>query len=265
MKKLLYLFLFLTLILIGCSESAVDKNNGDTTIEDNTTINPPTITFTLRELWHSKLTWDKDNSIFSYNREMCSLEENTLAPISQGDLTGFETYAINHYSIDTLVVDINTHPYEPDAKFFDFKISARFDGLKSEPKRIGHLEFIGFNSESRLILEQVLMDTEIINGERYAQIDYFSSNLSEEFIESITYDGQNNNYYVCEPKKVFHKKDYDENYYESTIVTITVPQDEDNLNLDIGDTIGRVSSSNKSIGEGWDGRFNNSYLILDKK
>jgi hypothetical protein len=259
MKKILYLFL--TVALIGCSSN---DNIVEDSEDSDITPQPTTITFTVREVWKSKLTWDKTNTIFSYNREMCSLEENTLAPISQSDLTGFETVASNHFSIDTLVIDINTHPWQPDAKFFDFKISSRFD-LKSEPKRIGHLEFIGFNSESRLILEQALMDYEIINGERYAQIDYFSSNLSEEFIESITYDGQNNNYYICEPKKIFHKKDYGSNYYEPTILRITVPQDEDNLNLEIGDKIGRLSYSNKPLGDGWDARFNNSYLILDKE
>ena len=89
MKKLLYLFLFLTLILIGCSESVVDKNNGDTTIEDNTPINPPTITFKVREVWQSKLSWNRDNLTFTYNREMCSVTENTLYPYSYSDLTAF--------------------------------------------------------------------------------------------------------------------------------------------------------------------------------
>ena len=264
MKKLLYLFLFLTLILIGCSESVVDKNNGDTTIEDNTPINPPTITFKVREVWQSKLSWNRDNLTFTYNREMCSVTENTLYPYSYSDLTGFETYIWNHFGIDTLVIDISTHPSEPAAKFFDFNISDRLDIIwggrgKRHPKKIGHIEFIGFNSESRLLLEHHLMDTEIINGERYAQIDYFSSNLSEEFIESITYDGRHYNYYICEPKKVFHKKDY-----ESTIISITVPEDEFNSALNIGDTIGG-STGNKTLGEGWGPQFKYLYYIIDKE
>lgn len=261
MKKLLYLLL--AIVFIKCSDSSVDN------VENIETPPPsPTITFKVREVWGSKLSWNKDNLRFTYDRQMCSVTENTLNPNSQSEITGFETYIGNHFAIDTLVININTNPWEPAAKFFDFNISDRLDILeggrgKRHPKKIGHIEFIGFNSESRLILEHALMDTEIINGERYAQIDYFSSNLSEEFIESITYDGRNNNYYICEPKKVFHKKDYVDNYYESTVISITVPEDEFNSDLNVGDTIGG-NTGNKPLGEGWDSRFRYLYYILDK-
>jgi hypothetical protein len=256
MKNLLYLFFAIT--LLGCS------SNDDT---NDVIIPPATITFTLREIWKPKVSWDRYNLDFTYNREICSLTENTLAPEYTGnDLTGFETYLSQHFSIDTLVINLTTYPNQPDAKFFDFRISQRFGGvMKSEPKTIGHIEFIGFNEESRLILEHALMDYQSINGERYARIDYFSSNLSEDFIESITYDGQNNNYYVCTPKKVFYKRNYDGTHYEFTTFKITVPEDADNLVLGVGDKIGRMEYSDKNLGEGWDAQYNNSYLILDKE
>jgi hypothetical protein len=261
MKYLLYLFFAIT--LLGCSSN--DNNIEDIEITPST----PTITFTVREVWASKLTWDYDNTVYDYDREICGVVEPTLAPNGGSDLTGFESYIGNHFALDTLVIDLSDRSAFEKPKYFDFRISERLDIRaggrgKRHPEKIGHIEFIGFNSESRLILEQVLMDTEIINGERYAQIDYFSSNLSEEFIESITYDGQGKNYHTCKPKKVFHKKDYGDNYYESTIFKITVPRDEYNLDLNIGDTIGG-NPSNKTLGDGWDARFKYLYLILDKE
>ena len=154
MKKLLYLFLFLTLILIGCSESAVDKNNGDTTIEDNTPINPPTITFTLKEIWKSKLIWDKNNTVYQYDRNVCGNKTPTILAPSNSDLTGFETQEINHFGLDTLVIDLERRYSYEKPIIFDFRISGRFDGgLISHPKRIGHIEFIGFNEEKRIVLE----------------------------------------------------------------------------------------------------------------
>jgi hypothetical protein len=260
MKKLLYLFLFLTLILIGCSESAVDKNNGDTTIEDNTPINPPTITFTLREIWKSKLIWDKSNTGYDDDRVFCGNKTPTVFAPSNSDITGFETNQITHFGLDTLVINLERrYPYEKPL-LFDFVLSGIFSGgYISHPKRIGHIEFIGFNEEKRILLETSKMNRKKINGEWETPIDYFSSNLSEEFIESITLD------WSCTNKKIFHKKDYDENYFESTIVEITVPKDDNNSKLEVGDKIGRVSYDDTRLGEGWDSRFNNRYLILDKK
>ena len=265
MKKVLYLFL--AIMLIECSDSS------DNNVENIETPPPPTITFKVREVWGSKFSWNKDNLIFQYDRNMCSVTGNTLMAYSSSNLTGFETRRLNHFAIDTLVINMNAYPWEPSARFFDFRISDRLDIIyggreQRHPKKIGHIEFIGFNSRKRLILEQSLLDTDIINGERLAQIDYFSSNLSEEFIESITYDGSGHNYYMCELKKVFNKKDYEENYYESTIINITVPEDEFNSDLNIGDIIGEWDVSNvvnKPLGEGWDSRFINLYYILDKE
>lgn len=125
----------------------------------------------------------------------------------------------------------------------------RFDGgIISHPKRIGHIKFIGFDQEDRMILETLgRMKYERINGELIYSIDYYSSNLSEELIDSMTIEGFGYKYYRCTNKKIFNKIDYDNNYFESAIIEITVLKDDNNSILEIGDKINKRTTR---LGEG---------------
>ena len=249
MKKLIYLFL--TVLIVGCSGedggNDVDNDNNDTT---------STITFTLREVWKPKLTWDYSNLSYDYDRYICDGQEPTVKPTGQSTLTGFETFESTHYSIDTLVIDISAWNGggNPPPTAFDFSITERID-VKSEPRRIGHIEFIGFNEQCRIFLKHELMNP--------AQVEYFSSNLSEDFINLMSYD--NSYTEPCHNEQVFFKNDYGEDYYGSTVFQITVPQDDKNSALEVGDEIGRICCGAEDLGEGWSGQFNNKYLILDKQ
>ena len=73
MKKLIYLLL--TVLIVGCSGedggNDVDNDNNDTT---------STITFTLREVWKPKLTWDYSNLSYDYDRYICDGQEPTVFP-----------------------------------------------------------------------------------------------------------------------------------------------------------------------------------------
>jgi hypothetical protein len=246
MKKLLYLFL--TVLIVACSS----EDGGNDVVGDNNDTTS-TITFTLREVWKPKVTWDYSNLSYDYDRYICDGQEPTVFPTYDGtDLTGFETFEGSHYSIDTLVIDISAwnEGANPPPTAFDFSITERID-VKSEPRRIGHIEFIGFNEQCRIFLKHELMNP--------ARVEYFSSNLSEDFINLMSYDNSYSE--PCHNEQVFFKNDYGEDYYGSTVFQITVPQDDKNSAIEVGDII----QNNGNLGAGWGGQINGGYLILDKQ
>jgi hypothetical protein len=264
MKNLLYLFFAIT--FLGCSGNDDNKNGS---LDGGDEITPPrsNITFKVRELWGEKLMWDKYNTTFRYDRNICSDMLPTRSPTinSSYTKTGFETYEVSHFAIDTLEIILKVGSPHQFAKIFAIPITDDLSVLpigKRYPKKIGHIKFVNFDDDNRLILEHIKMEPQNVNGEWFSRIDYYSSNRTEEFIESISLDGSGANFHTCKPKKVFYKNNYEENFYESTVIEITVPKDDYNSALKVGDKIG---GNYKQIGSGWDSRFNNNYLILEKK
>ena len=92
-------------------------------------------------------------------------------------------------------------------------------------------------------------------------IIYFTSNKSEEWIDNASVKNRQ-----CESFNLFDKSSFDGPYRKSTEFYHTVPADELNSALEIGDTISQSDWTiygYKQLGEGWDGNFNSYHLIVD--
>ena len=199
MNKLLYIFLGLSLIL-ACS----DDGDNDSNEPDSNNGEPSEIKFTLEEVWQDKLTFSSAN-----NRQVDCDDEVDYIAISgvQGStqyyagLAGTGVVRGNHYSVDTIVLNLNVQTQSwIDNKGFDLgPLSSHTGGstlgYKQNPQYIGHIELIGFNEESKLFLSPGKLEyASSFNSTESSmnnKIQYFSSNVSEEFLNSITYKKYN--------------------------------------------------------------------------
>ena len=188
MKKLLYIFLGLSL-MFGCSDDsnpAVDNPSENEEEEENT---PISIRYTYEEVWTEgePFNGSLDSS--------CGYNIKYTPEGGYGDFRGLNLNYYNHYSLDTLVLDISTPGWADYKGIFlgPLQSPPQQQSILS-PEYIGHLELIGFDEESIL----VVCKDNLENWSDYT-IKYLSSNVSQEFLNSITFKGCNNNqnYNVC--------------------------------------------------------------------
>ena len=224
MKNLLYIFLGLGL-MFGCSDderivsNEPDSNNGE----------PSEIKFTLEEVWQSKLTFNSTNCI----QTECSATNTDYIDLigSQGQaqyyngLAGNGVALSNHYSVDTLVLSLNGQTQGLfDNKGFDLgpRNSSSSEALVN-PQYIGHIELVGFNEESKLFLKNSLEYASAFGSNDSSmnnKIQYFTSNVSEEFLNSISsyrYSSSNQLGSACpgDPAEFFVKSDLNLNTLKS--------------------------------------------------
>lgn len=237
MKKLLILLLFIPFVF-SCSS--------DDSSDDTEPIGASTITFRVQEVWDKNTSWFNDTNIINDAINInCDEDYIFIMPETNSDATGFETsLSFHHRDIDTLFIELFLNSQIPNPQWFDFNISNRFDVQRS-PDKIGHIEFINFENNDKIRLDSALVNS----GYGELPIIYFTSNKSEEFIDNITVKDFN-----CTPLNAFNKSTYSGYYLESTEFDVTVPFDELNSNLEVGDSIGASSASQsgwKPLGEGW--------------
>jgi hypothetical protein len=257
MKKLI-LLLFIPLVFT-CSSDSSDSISDDNGSSNNIS---STITFRVQEVWDRNTNWFNDTHTVEQNNNInCNDDEDyfIIRPedISSSDLTGFETFwEAGHRSIDTLFIELFSNSSISNPQFFDFNLTSRID-LQSHPNRIGHIEFIGFEDNDKIRLDENRMNDWSGN----VPMIYFTSNKSEEFIDNITMGD-----FICTPFNAFDKSTYTGYYLESTEINITVPFDELNNNLEINDTIRHSSLDDgyKPLGEGWGATFNANHKIVAK-
>ena len=253
MKKLLLLLLFIP--LVNCSDDSVSDANAP----DPNDGEPVSITFRVQELWMKNTEWLKETNN-DYYQDFCDEQALKIYPYLQSTLSGFEVPVNHHHqSIDTLKIELMPYSQVLDnyTQWFDFYLTNRID-VRPHPINIGHIEFIGFENKEYLVIEKNRMISNGVNP-----IIYFTSNKSEDFIDSITLG----NYDCSVPFNAFDKSTYEGNYRESTEFNVTVPFEELNNNLEVNDSIGYTLGSSygwKPLGEGWGATFNKSYKIIEK-
>jgi len=245
MKKLI-LLLFIPLVFACSSDDSSD---------DTGPIGASTITFRVQEVWDKNTSWLNDTNIIDSSINInCDEDYTFIRPESSSDLTGFETFFAHHKGIDTLFIELFSNSTISNPQWFDFSLTSRID-LQSHPNKIGHIEFIDFDDNDKIKLDEWMMYGDI-------PIQYFTSNKSEEFIDNITVKDFN-----CTAFNAFDKSTYTGYYLESTEFNITVPFDELNNNLEVNDTIGYILGSGngwKPMGEGFGSTFNKTHRIIAK-
>lgn len=256
--------LIISLFVFGCSSAEDEEINNDNYGDSSEELPPqPTnIEFTIHELWNPKLVWDQNNTVRRIQKWCGDSEVYITTPWNGGTSdgwTGFETTVYNHYSLDTLVIELH-----PNTTFFDFNISGRTDRRRN-PKRIGHIEFIRVDENSKIKMDVDMILDQTDGGSNIFPIKYYSSNLEEDLITSLTIDGDSNGNQNCSNVKAFEQVDGTESYRKSTEISLVVSYDTDNLALKIGDSIGRSGYSSKKLGQGWNAMLNNNYIIVNKK
>ena len=252
MKKLL-LILLLPFIVSCSSDGTTDSDVIDDDVNQNDS--PKSIKFITEPIFESTLEW-------SYS-DLEAIERGCRAVNTVGDikttrlkyvpfdLTGFEAFETRHYALDTLIVN-----KIGGTTMFDFQISNRGD-VVSNPKFIGHIQFNNFLEDDYLFLEKHLMY-------EFKTINYVSSNLTENTIDKMSVTSVSGD---CSSWNFFDKLNYDNlnEYLESQRIEITVPYDSLNNALNVGQMIGRRIYYQTELGEGWDARFNNNYVIISKQ
>ena len=164
------------------SDDATDLNDGQ----------PSQIKFTLEEVWQDKLTFSISN-----NRQVDCNDDDYIAILGgQGateyyyGLAGNGVIQRNHYSLDTLVLDLTVatigYPYTNKGFNLGPLNPAETEALVN-PKYIGHIEFIGFDEESKIFLTVGRLEYHF-GIENDLKMEYFTSNVSEDYINSISYD-----------------------------------------------------------------------------
>ena len=182
MKKLLLLSAFLIFTCSSddsTSDDAPDLNDGQ----------PSQIKFTLEEVWQDKLTFSISN-----NRQVNCGDDYIAILGGQGateyyyGLAGNGVIRRNHYSLDTLVLDLTVatigYPYTNKGFNLGPLNPAETEALVN-PKYIGHIEFIGFDEESKIFLTVGLLEN-YFSGVK--KMEYFTSNVSDDYLNSISYD-----------------------------------------------------------------------------
>ena len=256
MKKLLLLLLFIPLTF-ACSDDsdsddATDLNDGQ----------PSQIKFTLEEVWQDKLTFSISN-----NRQVNCGDDYIAILGGQGateyyyGLAGNGPIQRNHYSLDTLVLDLTVatigYPYTNKGFNLGPLNPAETEALVN-PKYIGHIEFIGFDEESKIFLTVGRLEN-YFSGVK--KMEYFTSNVSDDYLNSISYDSYPNS--DCpggyEGSFNFFVKS-EEDYNNLKFREHFLPYNLTNDNFEIGVLLG---IDNDAIMEGIGNAFN--YTIVDKE
>ena len=254
MKKLILLLLFIPLVF-SCSNDEIELNDNPADIDDEPV--PRGIKLRLQELWKPKLVWNSNNTI--YAGYSCGYATTPKHNNTESYVTGFETGRGNHYSLDTIIVKML-----PNSNAFNFFITPRFDKRPS-PKRIGHIELIRMGGKkidenSKIILSSQRLKYNGYNSGGYSfPIKYFTSNVDEDLLASITLDSSDD----CKVLKMFEKVNTSDSFREYTETGITVDYDDKNLAIKIGDSLGYVFSKEK--GGGWPTGYSNFYIVVSKE
>ena len=247
---------FLTMCFLVFACSSDDDSQGN-----NTTPSGPTqIKFTLEKIWGESLSFDdsntqalsncySDNSLVYYHTT--SQQYNTY-----GIATG--SYESNHFSLDTLSLTMSN----PNLDGYNITtLNSSSTEAKVNPQYIGHIELNGFDSNHKILILKGFLEHQWNN-----QIEYFSSNVSEAFLNSLVYDVNGLECPTNQDPNIFIKSTMDFNSLK--FVEHTVVFDELNDNINIGDRVGysQTGFENwKPFGEGWNGDFNPNFLVVDKE
>jgi len=175
--------------MFGCSDDsnpAVENPSENEEEEENT---PISIRYTYEEVW-------TEGEPVNGSLQSCNGNNILYTPsnIGIGVFRALNLNYYNHYSLDTLVLDIST-PGWADYKgiFLGPQASPPQTPTILSPEYIGHIELVGFDDESTLLVNDSNLEA-WYDGENYNYtIQYLSSNVSQEFLNSITYAGYPNN------------------------------------------------------------------------
>ncbi len=248
-----YYLLFILLVSLASCSSSEDANidSGEVIVQKKN------IEFIIEEVWKPALYWT-DEKIKTFNWGKTCIRDSG-SKITGVDVGRFSTTSTNfsnskrtHFSLDTLFIELKANN---DAFYIGFTSVASSRQFSREPRTIGHIEFINFDSEKKIFVDRYEMTGDNIN--------YFSSNLSEDLINSMTLEG-NSGFKTCNNFKLFHKQEPDDYLHMKRRRKFTVPADERNLALKVGDTIG--AQKGIAVGDGWDSMWNFSdYFVITEK
>tara|TARA_B100001059_G_scaffold199252_1_gene205493 strand:- start:253 stop:1026 length:774 start_codon:yes stop_codon:yes gene_type:complete len=254
MKKLI-LLLFIPLVF-ACSSD--DDSQGN-----NTTPSGPTqIKFTLEKIWSESLFFDDSNTqaLNSCYDDNSLVYYHTTSQLHNTYGIGTGSESRNHFSLDTLSLTMSN----PNLDGYNIT-TLNSTGQEStvNPQYIGHIELNGFDSNHKILILKGFLEYQWNN-----QIEYFSSNVSEAFLNSLVYDVNGLECPTNQDPNIFIKSTMDFNSLK--LVEHTVVFDELNDNINIGNMVGYTMSGTgvenwKPFGEGWNGDFNPDFLVVNKE
>lgn len=235
MKKAL--LLSLTILLFSCG------GDDDTNSEPETN-EPTSIKFTLEEIWGVGINYNYQNT----EQRVCSLDDRKYLRISeQGEsVFGQNISTPLHNSIDTLRLSLyGASNIDPNLiNNFGFNLGPLNQANTEQrvnPQYINHIELIDFDENDRIFLKQGFMEyyypINSTDSNLNKKIVYFSSNVSEEFLNSIVYTSENvNDFCPSTEEEIFVKKSQEE-YNSIRFLELTIPYNIVNNSFNVGDEV----------------------------
>ena len=220
MKKLL--LLSLTVLLFSCAGNESEN-------EELEPSGPSFLLLTVEPVWAEGISYNYQNT----EQENCSLDDRKYLRISQQgeSVFGQEIYSKYHYSLETLELSLdgpsNINPSLIDNFGFNLgPLNQANSQVKVNPKYIKHIELIGFDENDKIFLQEGYMENyypfNSADSNLNQKIVYFSSNVSEELLNSIVYDKSSvNGFCPTTQKQIFVKKS-EEDYINMIIIQIQI-------------------------------------------
>jgi len=251
MKKLL--LLSLTILLFSCgSNNSVD--------EEPEPSEPSKISLTVKEKWDEGLSYNYQNTSQRY----CQSEDREYLRPSNPFILGVgQSYtSLNHYSIETLELSLDA---PSNVEVFGFNLGPISAPSITIPKYINHIELVGFDTNDKILLNEGALHNYHPNDTSFKRkIIYFSSNVSEEFLNSLVYD-KSTDFCPSSPEQIFIKKS-EEEYNNIVIKEIQIPYNEENISLRVGDLVlGSNLLQRVPCGNCNEIRDNGPYTIIGKE
>ena len=216
---------------------------------------PISIRLILKEVWAEGISYDYQNT----EQRVCSSENRKYLSITeQGNLVfGQNAWPSTHYSVENMTLSLYGPPnINPSlTNNFGFNLGpynqAGYEG-RVNPQYINHIELVDFDENDRIFMEQGFLEYYYLSNSTDSNLNqkivYFSSNVSEEFLNSIVYDksGSDNSCPTSE-QQVFVKKSQEE-YNSIRFLELTIPYNDVNNMFNVGDEVsGQDISSLNSI------------------
>lgn len=252
--------LLFIVVFLSCSsgddiQSDFQNDNNNQT-DDSSEQTPKSIIFVLEQHWSPTITFDAE---IDFDKRNCSDPDYTIGIPKQYDSRRFFTQNVNHYGKDTLKIILsNDSRFEVDGFSFNLEHPSQNES-PVHPKYIGHIELVNFSENNKIILQ-----TNKLESIHNRTITYFTSNESDEFIQSILYNGTGNIDFcpIGNVNDVLVKSN--QTLEDFKRVTIEVPYDTKNNNIEVGEIVSHTASTD--FGEGWNtSQWNKHHKVISKE
>ena len=228
MKKLL--LLSLTILLFSCG-------GNDSVYEEPEPSGPSKISLTVKEKWGARLSGNAiSHNYQNSDIDICANDNREyLKPLYPFKLEVGQDYtSINHYSLDSLKLTLPNSQY-----IFGFNLGPNEGGVQvpTTPKYIKHIELVNFDSNDKILIDKpFLWNYYSFNHPLTNTIVYFSSNVSEGFLNSIVYDaGPPGARCPDLQEAIFVKSEVEFNDF--AVKEIQIPYNEESNSIEVGDIV----------------------------